>query len=89
MLREMEEALARNKTLETLTLTLMLDGWWMNTGVESLSKEFCHHVLRATRRNTSLSDVHLFFPPITWDCPDDGIGWYMSVILCDSVGCSA
>ena len=77
----MEKALARNKTLKELTL---VDGRAL-----SLSKEFCHHVLLATRRNTSLSYVHLEFLPTTWDCPDDGIGWYMSVILCDSVGCSA
>ena len=81
VLKEMEKALARNKTLETLTLA---DG-----GVVSLPKEFCRHVLLGTRQNTSLSDVHLDFFLTTWDCPDDGIGWCMSVILCDSVGCSA
>ena len=81
VLREMEKALARNKTLETLTL--------MDDGDISLPKEFCHRVLLGTRRNTSLSDVHLEFNTSTWDCPDDGIGWCMSVILCDSVGCSA
>ena len=79
MLREMEKALARNKTLETLTLKDFV----------SAPKEFCHHVLLGTRQNTSLSDVHLDFCPPTWDCPDDGIGWCMPVILCDSVGCSA
>ena len=81
MLREMEKALARNKTLETLTLTY--------GDAVSLPKEFCHRVLLGTRRNTSLSEVHLEFIPSNWDCPDDGIGWCMSVILCDSVGCSA
>ena len=74
MLREMEKALARNKTLETLTL---IDG-----GVASLSKEFFHCVLLGTRRNTSLSDVHLDFIPSTWDCPDDGIGWCICRSYC-------
>ena len=73
MLREMEKALARNKTLETLTLTY---------GDVSLPKEFCHHALLGTRRNTSLSDVHLDFFLTTWDCPDDGIGWCICRSYC-------
>ena len=64
VLREMEKALEGNKTLEKLTL---ID----DPGV-TLPKEFCHHVLLATRRSTSLSDVHLDFEPPSWDCPDDG-----------------
>ena len=64
VLREMEKALKGNKTLETLTLT---DDVYV-----TLPKEFCHHVLLATRRSTSLSDVTLDFSPQTWDCPGDG-----------------
>ena len=66
VLREMEKALKENKTLETLTLNGR-----GGTGV-ILPKEFCHHVLLATRRSTSLSDVHLDFEPQTWDYPGDG-----------------
>ena len=73
MLREMEKALARNKTLETLTL--------LDDDVSPL-KEFCRHVLLATRRNTSLSDVRLDFSPPNWDCPDDGIGWCICRSYC-------
>ena len=62
VLREMEKALERNKTLESLRLI----------SVETLPKEFCRHVLLATRRSTSLSDVHLTFIPPNWDCPNDG-----------------
>ena len=80
MLREMEKALEGNKTLEKLTLT---DGVAV-----TLPKEFCHHVMLATRRSTSLSDVHLIFNPPNWDCPGDGVGWCVSHVLCDSVGCS-
>ena len=64
MLREMEKALEENKTLENLRL---ID----DAGV-TLPKEFCRHVLLATRRSTSLSDVHLDFLPPNWDCPDNG-----------------
>ena len=65
VLREMEKALEENKTLEKLRLT---DG---GVGV-ILPKEFCHHVLLATRRSTSLSDVHLDFDLPNWDCPGNG-----------------
>ena len=64
VLREMEKALKENKTLKKWTLT---DG----LGV-TLPKEFCCHVLRGTRQNTSLTDVYLSFNPQTWNCPDDG-----------------
>ena len=66
VLREMEKALEGNKTLEKLTLS---DGDDVRV---TLPKEFCHHVLLATRRSTSLSAVHLNFNPPNWDCPDDG-----------------
>ena len=63
VLREMEKALKGNKTLVKLTL---IDGG------KTLPKEFCRHVLLATRQNTSLSDVRLGFNPPNWDCPDNG-----------------
>ena len=78
VLRKMEKALEENKTLENLTLT----------SYETLPKEFCHHVLLAIRRSTSLSHVHLNFEPPNWDCPGDGGLVCQSRILCDSVGCS-
>ena len=62
MLKEMEKALEGNKRLEKLTLK----------GGVYLPKEFCRHVLLATRRSTSLSDVYLSFNPPNWDCPGDG-----------------
>ena len=62
VLREMEEALEENKTLENLRLM----------SVETLPKEFYRHVLFGTRRSTSLSHVHLNFEPPNWDCPGDG-----------------
>ena len=77
---EMEKALERTKTLETLTLT--------NYNDATLLKEFCHHLMIGIRRNTSLSDVYLAFEPINWDCPRDGRLVYVSHMLCDSVGCS-
>ena len=79
VLREMQKALEKNKTLEKLTLIVGFD--------VSLLKEFCHHVLLGTRRNTSLSDIDLRFNPQTWECPYDGRLVYVSHILCDSVGC--
>ena len=64
VLREMEKALEGNKTLETLRLT--------DDVTVTLPKEFCRHVLLATRQSTSLSDVYLGFNPPNWDCPGDG-----------------
>ena len=64
VLREMEKALEGNKTLVKLTLT--------DDERVALPKEFCRHVLLATRQSISLSDVHLDFEPPNWDCPDDG-----------------
>ena len=64
VLREMEKALKENKTLKKLTLTDGAD--------VILPKEFCSHVLLATRQSTSLSDVHLDFNPPNWDGPGDG-----------------
>ena len=79
VLREMEKALEGNNTLEKLTLT---------AGGVTVLKEFCRHVLLATRQSTSLLDVCLGFDPQTWDCPDDGRLVCVSHVLCDSVGCS-
>ena len=62
VLKEMEKALKRNKTLEKLTLYY--------GGI--LLKEFCRHILFGIRQNTSLSEVYLNFEPINWDCPVDG-----------------
>ena len=64
VLREMEKTLKENKTLEKLTLTDDVDA--------TQPKEFCRHILLATRRSTSLSDVYLNFHPPNWDCPRDG-----------------
>ena len=69
-LKEMEKALAENKTLETLAL---ID--------DGLPEDFCRHVLICIGRNTSLSEVYLNFLPHNWDCPVD-IGWCMSVTCC-------
>ena len=80
MLREMEKALEKNKTLDRFTLI----------SFATLPKEFCRCVLLGTRRNTSLSDVHLHFCS-NWDCPNDGrLVYFMQscIVLCDSVGCS-
>ena len=64
VLREMEKVLEGNKTLETLSLIV-------GVGV-TLPKEFYRHVLLATRRSTSLSDVTLDFEPHNWDSLGDG-----------------
>ncbi len=74
-LKEMEKALAENKTLETLKLA---DG---DDDADYLPEDFCRHVLICIRRNTSLSEVYLTFFPDYWDCPVD-IGWCMSVACC-------
>ena len=66
-LKEMEKALAENKTLETLALS-----------DADLLEDFCRHVLIGIGRNTSLSEVYLCFSPSNWDCLMD-IGWCMSV----------
>ena len=81
VLKEMEKALAENKTLEMLMLSDDKRG-------VTLPKEFCHHILFGIGLNTSLSEVHLDFAPINWVCPIDGRLVYVSHMLCDSVGCS-
>ena len=78
VLKEMEKALGKNKTLENLTL--------INDG--NVPKEFCRHVLFGIGHNTSLSKVHLSFHRHIWDCPNDGRLVYVSHMFCDSVGCS-
>ena len=78
VLREMEKALKKRKTLEKLTIK--------NDDNFNLSKEFCYHILLGTRHNTSLSYLHLEFAPESWDCPNDGRLAYVSHVLCDSVG---
>ena len=62
-LKEMEKALAENKTLETLTLA-----------DDCVTEDFCRHVLIGIGHNTSLSKLYLSFLPENWDCPVD-IGW--------------
>ena len=80
---EMERSLSGNKTMYKLRLSDDEEG--VNV---TLPKQFCRHLLRGIRRNSSLSDVDLSFYPQNWDCPDDGRLVYVSHILCDSVGCS-
>ena len=77
VLKEMEKALAENKTLEMLTLSH-----------GTLPKEFCRHLMIGIGLNTSLSEVDLSFKPINWVCLNDGRLVYVSRMLCDSVGCS-
>ena len=81
VLREMEKALKKSKTLEKLTVRY-------ETAYFTLPKEFCCHILLGARQSTSLSDLHLSFNPGIWYCPNDGRLAYVSHILCDSVGCS-
>ena len=80
---EMERSLSGNKTMNKLTV-IDDDGG----GDVTLPKQFCCHLLLGIGRNSSLSDVDLYFCPQNWDCPDDGRLVYVSHILCDSVGCS-
>ena len=78
VLKEMEKALAENKTIEMLTLT----------ADETLPKEFCRHLMIGIGLNRSLSEVDLSFKPINWVRFNDGRLVYVSRMLCDSVGCS-
>ena len=78
ILMKMERSLLGNKTVDKLTLSDNV----------TLPKQFCRHLLLGIRRNSSLSDVRLFFCPQNWYCPEDGRLVYVSHILCDSVGCS-
>ena len=82
VLKEIEKALAENKTLQKLTLSD--DGY----ADETLPKEFCRHLIIGIGLNIFLSKVYLNFCPINWDCPIDGRLVYVSHMLCDSVGCS-
>ena len=79
MLKEMEQALKKNKTLEKLTIR-------NENEVFNLPKEFCYHFLLGARQNTSLSYLRL--DSLNLDCSGDGRLAYSSHILCDSVGCS-
>ena len=79
---KMERSLSGNKTMNKLTLKGGIGD------AVTLPKHFCRHLLLGISRNSSLSDVELFFNPHNWDCPDDGRLVYVSHILCDSVGCS-
>ena len=74
VLREMEKALKKSKTLEKLTIR-------NEVAFSVLPEEFCCHILLGTRQNTSLSDLHLDFHPQSWDCPNDGRLEYVSHIL--------
>ena len=80
VLKEMEKALERNKTLQKLAVEDSKD--------VTLPKEFCRHVLFGIGLNTSLSEVNLDFEAINWDCPNDSRLVCVSHMLCDSVGCS-
>ena len=82
VLKEMEKAVAENKTCQKLKLN---DG---DSNFVTLPKEFCRHLMIGVRLNTSLSEVDLSFCPHNWDCPRDGRLVYVSHMLCDSVGCS-
>ncbi len=73
VLKEMEKALAENKTLETLTLV----------DDDDLPQDFCRHVLICIGRNTYMLVVYLNLAPINWDCPIDGRLVYVSHMLCD------
>ena len=88
VLKEMEKALGENKTLETLRLWDDIELYDQRHGDGTLHKEFCRHLVCGIQLNTSLSEVHLTFEPINWDCPIDGRLVYVSRMLCDSVGCS-
>ena len=79
VLKEMEKALEENNTLQKLTL--------IDPNNTTLPKEFCRHLMIGIGLNTYLSEVHLNFDPISWDCPIDGRLVYVSH-MCDSVGCS-
>ena len=87
VLKEMEKAFGENKTLEMLTLCDFEEVYDDDDDV-TLHKEFCRHLMIGIGRNTSLSDLHLDFYPINWDCPEDGRLVYVSHMLCDSVRCS-
>ena len=82
MLKEMEQALKKNKTLEKLTIRN--DSY--DPSYPYLPKEFCYHFLLGARQNTSLSYLRL--DSLNLDCSGDGRLAYSSHILCDSVGCS-
>ena len=62
VLKEMEQALEGNKSLEKLTLN----------STEILPKDVCRHIVFGTRHDASLSKVDLTFHPKTWDSPNNG-----------------
>ena len=74
VLKEMEQALKKNKTLKELTIR---DEDY--SPYPYLPKEFCYHFLLGARHNTSLSYLHLEL--LNWDCSDDGRLAYVSRIL--------
>ena len=75
MLKEMEQALKKNKTLEKLTIK----NEHLEPPYPYLPKEFCYHFLLGARQNTSLSYLHL--EPLNWDCSGDGRLAYVSHIV--------
>ena len=70
VLKEMEKALAENKTLETLRLSGDFNA--------PLPKEFCRHLMIGIGRSKSLSEVDLNFEPINWVRFNDGRLVYVS-----------
>ena len=66
MLREMEQALKKNKTLEKLTIRCED----YDPSYTYFPKEFYYHFLLGARQNTSLSYLRL--EALNWDCPTDG-----------------
>ena len=64
VLKEIEQALKKNKTLEKLTIRRD------NYSPSYFPKEFCYHFLLGARQNTSLSYLRL--ESLDWDCSYDG-----------------
>ena len=96
VLKEMEKALDKNHTLQTLTLNdnAVHRSYYYDDLSDyeeydvHLPKEFCRHLMIGIGLNTSLSEVCINFHTYNWDCPNDGTLVYVSHMLCDSVGCS-
>ena len=74
MLKVMEQALKKNKTLEKLTIRNEHDD-----DPPYLPKKFCYHFLLGARQNTSLSYLRL--GSLNWDCSYDGRLAYVSHIV--------
>ena len=77
VLKEMEKALGKNKTLETLTIGDDHDSYYED--YES-HKKFCRHLVCGIGQNTSLSEVDLNFASIDWDCLDGRLVYQSHVV---------